>query len=130
MASSTDTIGVFAKTAAESDLVMRVMAGKDKRDMMMTVDDFYTEKLNTPVIKHKKIGLISEFMDENVDAEVRQKTLEYTEKLKTQGYEIENVSLPMSKYSLAMYYIIVPAEVSSNLARYDGVRYGLALVQP
>lgn len=124
MASSTDTIGVFAKTAAESDLVMRVMAGKDKRDMM-TVDDFYTEKLNTPVIKHKKIGLISEFMDENVDAEVRQKTLEYTEKLKTQGYEIENVSLPMSKYSLAMYYIIVPAEVSSNLARYDGVRYGL-----
>lgn len=125
MASSTDTIGAFAKTAAESDLVMRIMSGKDNRDMM-TVEDFYETKIGYEIAtKNKKIGLIREFMDENVDAEVRERTLEYAEKLKALGYEIVDVSLPMSKYSLAIYYIIIPAEVSSNLARYDGVRYGL-----
>lgn len=125
MASSTDTIGAFAKTAAEADLVMRIMSGKDTRDMM-TVDDFYETKIGGEILTgNKKIGLISEFMDENVDAEVRARTLEYAGKLKKAGYEIVDVSLPMSKYSLAIYYIIIPAEVSSNLARYDGVRYGL-----
>ena len=125
MASSTDTIGAFAKTAAETDLVMRIMSGKDTRDMM-TVDDFYETKIGGEILTgNKKIGLISEFMDENVDAEVRARTLECAGKLKKAGYEIVDVSLPMSKYSLAIYYIIIPAEVSSNLARYDGVRYGL-----
>ena len=125
MASSTDTIGAFAKTAAETDLVMRIMSGKDTRDMM-TVDNFYETKIGGEILTgNKKIGLISEFMDENVDAEVRARTLEYAGKLKKAGYEIVDVSLPMSKYSLAIYYIIIPAEVSSNLARYDGVRYGL-----
>ena len=125
MASSTDTIGAFAKTAAEADLVMRIMSGKDTRDMM-TVDDFYETKIGGEILTgNKKIGLISEFMDENVDAEVRARTIEYAGKLKKAGYEIVDVSLPMSKYSLAIYYIIIPAEVSSNLARYDGVRYGL-----
>ena len=125
MASSTDTIGAFAKTAAETDLVMRILSGKDTRDMM-TVDDFYETKIGGEILTgNKKIGLISEFMDENVDAEVRARTLEYAGKLKKAGYEIVDVSLPMSKYSLAIYYIIIPAEVSSNLARYDGVRYGL-----
>lgn len=125
MASSTDTIGAFAKTAAEADLVMRIMSGKDTRDMM-TVDDFYETKIGSEILTgNKKIGLISEFMDENVDAEVRARTIEYAGKLKKAGYEIVDVSLPMSKYSLAIYYIIIPAEVSSNLARYDGVRYGL-----
>lgn len=121
MASSTDTIGVFAKTAAESDLVMKIMSGKDSRDMM-TLDDFWKEE-SAP--EKAKIGLIKEFMDENVDEEVRKSVLKYAQKLKENGHEVEEVSLPMSKYSLAMYYIIVPAEVSSNLARYDGIRYGL-----
>lgn len=63
-------------------------------------------------------------MTDDVDSEVRARTLEYAEKLRNLGYEIEEVELPMAKYSLAMYYIIVPAELSSNLARYDGIRYG------
>jgi glutamyl-tRNA(gln) amidotransferase subunit A len=63
-------------------------------------------------------------MTDDVDAAVRQKTLDYAEKLKQLGYGIEEVDLDMMQYSLAMYYIIVPAELSSNLARYDGVRYG------
>ena len=59
-----------------------------------------------------------------MDAVVRQKTLDYAEKLKQLGYDVEEVDLGMMQHSLAMYYIIVPAEISSNLARYDGVRYG------
>ena len=121
MASSTDTIGVFAKTAKESELVMRVMAGLDSRDAM-TLPDFWKEE-KAP--KKAKIGVVKEFLSDGVDPEVRKVTENYIEKMRKAGHEIVEVSLPMSKYSLAIYYIVVPAEVSSNLARYDGVRYGL-----
>lgn len=120
MASSTDTIGCFATTSADADLVMEIMAGRDERDMT-TLEDFWT---NPRELNKKKIGLIKQFMTDDVDADVRAKTLEYAEKLSSLGYEIEEVDLPMAEYSLAMYYIVVPAEVSSNLARYDGIRYG------
>ncbi len=121
MASSTDTIGVFAKTAKESELVMRIMAGLDSRDAM-TLPDFWKEE-KAP--KKAKIGVVKEFLSEGVDPEVRKVTENYIEKMQKAGHEIVEVSLPMSKYSLAIYYIVVPAEVSSNLARYDGIRYGL-----
>ena len=121
MASSTDTIGVFAKTAKESELVMRIMSGLDKKDMN-TLPDFWQE-VEAP--KKAKIGVVKEFMGEGVDPEVRKITENYIEKMRAAGHEIREVSLPMSKYALAIYYIVIPAEVSSNLARYDGVRYGL-----
>lgn len=121
MASSTDTIGVFAKTAKESELVMRIMSGLDKKDMN-TLPDFWQE-VDAP--KKAKIGVVKEFMGEGVDPEVRKITEDYIEKMRNAGHEIREVSLPMSKYALAIYYIVIPAEVSSNLARYDGVRYGL-----
>ena len=121
MASSTDTIGVFAKTAKESELVMRVMAGLDSHDAM-TLPNFWKEE-KTP--KKAKIGVVKEFLSDGVDPEVRKVTENYIEKMRKAGHEIVEVSLPMSKYSLAIYYIVVPAEVSSNLARYDGIRYGL-----
>jgi len=63
-------------------------------------------------------------MTDDVDAEVLARTREYIDKLQNAGHTVETVSLPMTQYTLPMYYIIVPAEVSSNLARYDGVRYG------
>ena len=100
---------------------MKIMAGQDEKDMM-TLPNFY-QTIEAP--KKAKIGIIKEFMDEGVDEDVKKATLNYAEKLKAAGHEIVEVSLPMSKYSLAIYYIIIPAEVSSNLARYDGVRYGL-----
>ena len=121
MASSTDTIGVFAKTAKESELVMRIMSGLDKKDMN-TLPDFWQE-VDAP--KKAKIGVVKEFMGEGVDPEVRKITENYIEKMRNAGHEIREVSLPMSKYALAIYYIVIPAEVSSNLARYDGIRYGL-----
>lgn len=120
MASSTDTIGCFATNAEDAELVMDIMAGRDKNDMT-TLPDFFAP---TEGVAPLKIGVIKEFMTDDVDADVRARVSEYLEKAKVAGHEVEEVSLPILKYALAMYYIIVPAEISSNLARYDGIRYG------
>ena len=119
MASSTDTIGCFATNAHDANLVMEIMAGQDDKDMT-TLPDFWRDETQ-PI---RKIGVISQCMTDDVDPEVRTSVWQYIEKLRTLGYEVDEVELPMMKYALAMYYIIVPAEVSSNLARYDGIRYG------
>ncbi|HEX6416454.1 MAG TPA: Asp-tRNA(Asn)/Glu-tRNA(Gln) amidotransferase subunit GatA [Candidatus Saccharimonadales bacterium] len=121
MASSTDTIGCFTKDMADAELVMSIMSGRDDRDMTTLPDFFAPHASPKPA---QKIGLIKEFMSEDVDVDVRARTMEYVEKLKAAGHTVEEISLPIVKYALAMYYIIVPAEVSSNLARYDGIRYG------
>src|SRR5690606_12257992 len=77
------------------------------------------------ILEHPlKIGIIKETMTDEVDPVVRAVTERAVEQLRSAGHTVEEVSLPIVKYALAMYYIIVPAEVSSNLARYDGVRYG------
>lgn len=121
MASSTDTIGCFANNSKDAELIMEIMSGKDQKDMT-TLDDFWKEPVE---FTKKKVGLIKQFMAEGVDEEVKQRTIDYAEKLKKLGYAVEEIELPMAEYSLPTYYVIVPAEVSSNLARYDGVRYGL-----
>lgn len=121
MASSTDTIGCFTKDAADAALVMDVMSGRDRRDMT-TLPDFYS--IQPQVKPAQKIGIIREFMSDDVDADVRDRVNEYAEKLRVAGHVVEEVSLPIVQHALAMYYIIVPAEISSNLARYDGIRYG------
>lgn len=120
MASSTDTIGCFTTCAEDAELVMDIMAGRDERDMT-TLPDFFAPTTLEP---RQKIGLIKEFMSDDVDEAVRARTSEYVERLKAAGHSVEEVSMPITQYTLAMYYIIVPAEISSNLARYDGIRYG------
>ena len=121
MASSTDTIGCFTRDAEDCDLVMRVMAGRDRRDMT-TLKDFYDDE--TAELKSLKIGIIKESMSDDVDLSVRQAIEQVADRLRGLGHAVDEVSLPMSRYALAAYYIIMPAEVSSNLARYDGIRYG------
>lgn len=121
MASSTDVIGVFTSDAADSELVLSILAGKDDKDGT-TLPDFFT-----PTERPEKltIGVIKEFMTDDVDPEIKARTEDYIKKLQQQGHTIREVSVPMAAYSLAMYYIITSAEVSSNLGRYDGVRYGV-----
>jgi aspartyl-tRNA(Asn)/glutamyl-tRNA(Gln) amidotransferase subunit A len=121
MASSTDTIGCFARTTEDAALVMDIMAGSDERDMT-TLPDFFAP--TSDVKAGQKIGLIRESMSDDVDSEVRARTNDYAAKLRAAGHSVEEVDLPIVQHALAMYYIIVPAEVSSNLARYDGIRYG------
>ena len=121
MASSTDTIGCFTKDVADSELIMSIMSGRDANDMT-TLPDFFTPL--TDLKPGQKIGIIKESMTDDVDPDVRAAVNDYIEKLRAAGHVVEEVNLSMLKYALAMYYIIVPAEVSSNLARYDGIRYG------
>ena len=121
MASSTDTIGCFSKTVEDSEIVMEIISGKDKKDMT-TLDDFF--KIETEPPQNKKIAIIKDFMTDAVDPEVLKITNDYIDRLKQAGHEIEEVSMPILKYALAIYYVLIPAEVSSNLARYDGIRYG------
>ncbi|RWZ78854.1 MAG: Asp-tRNA(Asn)/Glu-tRNA(Gln) amidotransferase subunit GatA [Candidatus Microsaccharimonas sossegonensis] len=120
MASSTDTIGVLASCTDDAALVMSIISGKDTKDMTTLPDFFVPTKLD----EKKSIGVIKEAMTDDVDPEVRRVTNEYVEKLRTDGHEVEEVSLSLLKYALAIYYIVVPAEISSNLGRYDGIRYG------
>lgn len=120
MASSTDCIGFFTHEAEDLDLLMGVVAGQDKNDQT-TLPDFYRESMAKTV---KKVGIIKDFDNEAVDSEIREALKRKIGALKAQGYEIVELEMPALKYALAAYYIIVPAEVSSNLSRHDGVRYG------
>jgi aspartyl-tRNA(Asn)/glutamyl-tRNA(Gln) amidotransferase subunit A len=121
MASSTDVIGCFTTNVADSELIMDILAGLDRKDMT-TLSDFFVPEKSAKA--KQKIGVIKEFMTDDVDDEVLARTNEYIDKLRQAGHTVEEVSLPIVAYTLAMYYIIVPAELSSNLARYDGIRYG------
>ena len=121
MASSTDVMGCFAKSADDIALIESVMAGQDPKDMT-TLPDYFAPLAEAPA--DLKIGLVKEAMTDDVDPEVRRATEQYAEKLRAAGHTVDEVSLPSVKHSLAIYYIVVPAEVSSNLARYDGIRFG------
>lgn len=121
MASSTDVMGCFARSAEDVALIESVMAGQDPRDMTTLPDYFEVKEKIAP---GQRIGLITETMGEGVDKDVRAVVNDYAERLRAAGHTVEEVSMPSVKYALAIYYIVVPAEVSSNLARYDGIRYG------
>lgn len=123
MASSTDTMGCFAKSAEDVDLVMSIMAGRDRYDSM-TLDDYWTQNIDEITPEKKKIAIIKDAMGEGINPEVASAVRDYAEKLKKLGYTIEEVEMPILKYSLAIYYIVTPAEIASNLNRFDGIRYG------
>ena len=128
MASSLDRIGPITTTVRDAARVLQIIAGKDEHDST-TVDiavSNYLEFLDGD-IKGIKIGVPKEYFGEGVEPKVAEKVQEAIRELKKLGAEIIDISLPHSKYALATYYIIQPAEVSANLARYDGVRYGLSM---
>lgn len=124
MASSTDVIGPLTRTVDDAALVLEVMAGRDELDST-TIErdkqDYNGEPLS---FSGKKIGIVKEYLGEGLDEGVRQRVNEAIDKLRSAGALVEETSLPNVPLALAAYYIICPAEVSSNLARYDGQRYG------
>lgn len=120
MASSTDTIGVLASTTDDATEVMDIISGQDVRDMTTLPNFFVPKVIESPL----KIGVVKEAMTEDVDPEVRSAVQQYCEDLRAAGHMVEEVSLPILKYVLGIYYVVVPAEISSNLGRYDGIRYG------
>lgn len=124
-ASSLDQVGVFTKDVEDCAMLLNVIAGKDEKDST-SVDvgkKDYTKSLNQD-IKGLKIGVPKEFYGEGINEEVKQSLLVAIEKYKKLGAEVEEISLDIAELSLATYYIISCAEASSNLGRYDGIRYG------
>jgi aspartyl-tRNA(Asn)/glutamyl-tRNA(Gln) amidotransferase subunit A len=125
-ASSLDQIGPMTKDVEDCALMMNVIAGHDERDSTsanVAVPDYTVEMKKS--IKGLKIGIPKEFFPEGMNPEVTEATKKAIEQFKSLGAEVHEISLPHSPYSLAAYYVLAPSEASSNLARYDGVRYGL-----
>lgn len=123
--SSLDQIGPFANSVEDASRVLGVMAGRDQNDSTssdVAVDDYVAAL--TKDIRGFKVGVPREYFGEGLDAEVRASTEAAIKKLEELGAEIIDVSLPNTEYAVPVYYLIATAEASSNLARYDGVRYG------
>lgn len=125
MASSYDTIGHFTKTVEDSARVLSVTAGRDIYDSTTPDKEVpnYLEALAQDVTG-LKVGVPREYFEDGVSEEVKVRVKEQIGKLKSMGCEIKEVSLPMTKYAMAVYYINMPTELSANLGRYDGIRYG------
>lgn len=124
MASSTDVIGPLARTVDDVAAVLDVLAGRDELDSTTIERDPAGYSDLSTNIKGRKIGVIKEYMGEGLQPGVRQQIDAAITKLKAAGADVTEVSLPSLPAALAVYYIICPAEVSSNLGRYDGQRYG------
>lgn len=124
MASSTDVIGPITRTVADAALVLDVMSGVDPLDgTTIDRDELPYTKLEAS-LKGIKVGVIKEYFSDGLDGDVNEVIQSAIRKLKIAGAEITEISLPSLPLALAVYYIVCPAEVSSNLARYDGQRYG------
>jgi aspartyl-tRNA(Asn)/glutamyl-tRNA(Gln) amidotransferase subunit A len=124
-ASSWDTIGPLAKTVRDVATVLQVIAGRDERDSTtpdVKVPD-YTKKLGESV-KGLKIGIPKEYFGTGIQPEVEKIIREAVKEYEKQGAVIKEISLPYTKYAVAVYYVATPAELSANLARFDGIRYG------
>ncbi|SHH26526.1 Asp-tRNA(Asn)/Glu-tRNA(Gln) amidotransferase subunit GatA [Tepidibacter thalassicus] len=123
--SSLDQIGIFTKDVTDCALVLKEIAGKDDMDgtsANIEVPD-YTKYLDNNV-KGIKIGIPKEYFGQGVDEDVKNAVLKSVELLKEMGAEVKEISLPHTDYAIATYYVIAPSEASSNLARFDGIRYG------
>jgi len=122
LGSSLDQIGPFTKTVGDTETIYNVLKGKDILDSTTIADETFPPKKKFS----KTIGIPREFVNaRGIDESVKKNFEEAVNKFKSLGYEVRDVELKYIKYSLAVYYIIMPAEASSNLARFDGVKYGL-----
>ncbi|OGI38055.1 MAG: glutaminyl-tRNA synthase (glutamine-hydrolyzing) subunit A, partial [Candidatus Moranbacteria bacterium RIFOXYD1_FULL_44_12] len=129
MASSLDQIGPITKTVEDAAIVLTKIAGPDRNDAtaVKSADTIY-ENCLTGEIKNLRIGVPKEYFAEGgLDSEVKNIIEESIKKCEKMGAEIVDVSLPNSDFALATYYIIMPSEVSSNLARFDGIRFGQSI---
>jgi aspartyl-tRNA(Asn)/glutamyl-tRNA(Gln) amidotransferase subunit A len=129
-ASSLDQVGVFGRTVDDAALALEVIAGHDPHDATCAVDDVPTLRVPvSPVVDGRslaglRIGLPKEYFPKSLDPRIAARTRAAVERLRHLGAEIKDVSLPHTELAIAVYYIVAPAEASSNLARFDGVRYG------
>ncbi len=124
MGSSLDCIGPITASVEDAAIVLDVISGTDEFDSTTIVKDERGYIVEPSDLNGVKVGMVKEYMTEGVNKEVRAAVTKMANDLKEKGAEVVEVSLPSADLALACYYIICPAEVSSNLSRYDGLRYG------
>jgi len=129
MTSSTDVVGILAKSSYDSALVLKHIAGKDKKDATSAPETVlrYEEDLeiiNEKPLKGVRVGLPKEYFHTDLNKKIADCIQETVDKLSYLGAEFKEVSLPNTDYGIAVYYIITPSEISSNLARFDGIAWG------
>ncbi len=120
MGSSLDVIGAIGKNISDVQIVFDFIKGRDKMDSTSISSEFYKKKS----VSQPAIGIPRDFIKEGIDPRVIINFEETIKKLKSVGYLVRDIELPYVKYSVPAYYIITPAEISANLARFDGMRYG------
>ena len=128
LGSSLDQPGVLAKTVADTAAVFELMAGQDELDstsLPKGVPDY--SNLLTTDLKGLRVGVPREYFMDGMDKEVEASVRDVIKKMESLGAQVSEMSLPHSAYALAAYYIILPVEISANLSRYDGIRYGLSV---
>lgn len=124
MASSLDQIGPITKTVEDSAVLFKEISGYDEFDATSAKTNYDNiDKPNFENIKNLKIGIVKEYLSPDLDKNIAQGIEKAILEIKSLGLKIKEISLPNLKYALSCYYIIMPAEVSSNLARFDGIRY-------
>jgi len=123
MGSSLDQIGPFGKTAEDAKIILDAIRGHDPNDSTSLPDTFFEHDNNAP----KVIGVPKDFLKDGIDENVLSNFELNIRKLQEKGYEIKDIALPNFTYALGVYYILMPAEASTNLARFDGIRYGLSV---
>jgi len=128
MASSLDQVGLLAKTVTDAAMVTDVIAGKDEKDATTSEKPLgdLTTNLSTYTVKGKVFGLPKEFFTDELDKEIKDLIMQQVDALKKQGAGIREVQLATITHSLPVYYIIMSSEVSANMSRYDGMRFGLS----
>ncbi len=127
MTSSTDVPGPITKTVEDAQIVLASIEGVDKNDSTTIKSELIKlENIKNSSLKGFKIGLPEEYFGEGIDDDVRKTIKEAIQVFESLGAEIKEVSLPHTKYAVPVYYIITPSEISSNLARFDGIRYGFS----
>jgi aspartyl-tRNA(Asn)/glutamyl-tRNA(Gln) amidotransferase subunit A len=122
-ASSLDQVGPMARNVADAEMLYEVIAGWDPRDSTSLRET--AEPARAEGAQKLRIGIPREYFGEGMEAPVRESVSAALEQLRSQGHELVDISLPHTEYAIAAYYLIAPAEASSNLSRYDGIRYGL-----
>ena len=148
MASSLDCVGFFAKTPDDIDLLMQICSGQDPKDMT-TLPDYYDDSVigggshgeassARSVSEHggeesarqdpQTVGIIKDFDSDAIDSSIKSALAAKLDQLRAAGHQIIELSMPTLKYALAVYYIVTPAEISSNLSRHDGIRYGYSKI--
>lgn len=125
MAASLNQIGPIAKSVADARTLFHAIAGRDPLDAV-TVDKPLDESFNHPVtLKSLRVGIPKEYFIPGMDPEIERAVRMVGNKLEKAGCEVKEVSLPHAAYGLAVYYVVMPAEISADMARYDGIRYGV-----